>query len=484
MDDFRPPKVSGYTLGALLGEGGMGRVYRATDATLGRDVAIKMMLPQYSQDPHWRERFLREAKALARVDHKHVIAIYGCGVEKELVYMVMPLLKGVPLDKYLEAQPRPSLAEVCRIGRQVALGLHAAHEVSLVHRDVKPGNIWITENNGDVKVLDFGLVRDEAATQLNQTVAGIGTILYMAPEQLNSARVDAKADLFALGCILYEMLTGYLPFAGATRFEVMVKLTSFDPPPVHVQNPSVPRPISELVAQLMAKDPTRRPANGRDVAMRLRAAGSQPAPALAPPPPPPAAPVRVATPILPLVQVAVPRGIKTTAPVARETPTVEVPRVVPRRQSSRRPAGPNLAARAAQSVGCILAWALLGAMIWGGTFLFYMPSNTPTWKGPHLGYLFAMLIINWPAIMGFYSLSQSTRYLFSLFGAFVVAVLIALMTLPLVDDYVPASYTAEAIFANAPPREASPLWFRGVCGFFGAVPLLSWCVAVVNRLRG
>jgi formylglycine-generating enzyme required for sulfatase activity len=275
-----------------LGRGGMGVVFVAEDPRLQRLVALKVMKPEAAARPDARTRFLREALSTAQVPHDHIVPIYDSGEDNGSPFLVMPLLQGQTLEDRLRHGP-PPLAEALRIAREIAEGLAAAHEKGLIHRDVKPGNVWLEKEPPDrVKVLDFGLARlVEADAQLTASRALLGTPAYMAPEQAAGSKdVDGRADLFSLGAILYEMLTGRRAFLGKGLMALANRLLQ-PPPPPHVLSPEVPGAVSALVMRLLAEDREERPASAASVARLLRALEAVPAQVLPPdtvPPRPPA----------------------------------------------------------------------------------------------------------------------------------------------------------------------------------------------------
>ncbi|MCE9567872.1 MAG: protein kinase [Planctomycetes bacterium] len=276
-----PPthQLGEYAILGELGRGGMGVVYRAEDQRLKREVALKVMLPQFASNQQAKSRFVREARAQAKVEHDHVAAIFQVADHDGLPYIVMPLLKGMTLHAALRANPRPPLAEVIRIGRETAEGLAAAHEKGLVHRDIKPANIWLEGKKLRVKVLDFGLARLASETGDNTehedgpvTYEGaiIGTPSYMSPEQGRGATVDARTDLWSLGIMLYQMTTGELPFQGANTLAILNSLAMQNPPAPIERNPAVSSVLSHLVMRLLAKDPALRPPSADAIAEELR----------------------------------------------------------------------------------------------------------------------------------------------------------------------------------------------------------------------
>lgn len=296
-------RLASYRVLRVLGAGGMGMVFLAEDIQLQRPVALKVMKPGLGTDAH-RQRFLREARAAAKVRHEHVVTIYQVGEEGGGPFLAMELLEGESLDDRLHRERTLPVAEVVRIGRQVAEGLAAAHARALIHRDIKPGNVWLEGPHGKVKLLDFGLARSESETaQLTQSGAVVGTPAFMAPEQARGEAVDARSDLFSLGALLYRMASGRLPFRGEGTMAVLTSLATEQPPPVAELNPEVPAALEELIMELLTKDPAKRPASANDIVKRLRAieaamtarreeSRTEIVPALQPAAPQPAAPPR------------------------------------------------------------------------------------------------------------------------------------------------------------------------------------------------
>jgi eukaryotic-like serine/threonine-protein kinase len=248
-----------YRLREVLGQGGMGRVFRALDEGLRREVALKVMLPHVAADEALRRRFLREARATAALDHPNVVPVYHVDEAGSVPFFVMPLLCGETLRARLTRERMLPVAEVLRIGRQTAEGLAHAHERGLIHRDVKPGNLWLEEGTGQVKILDFGLVRmDPESIALTQTGMVLGTVGFMAPEQEMGGEVDHRCDLYSLGCVLYLLCTGRL--AVHTHFRAP-----------HVVNASVPRSLGEVIMRLLFPEPDERFPHAQEVAEALSA---------------------------------------------------------------------------------------------------------------------------------------------------------------------------------------------------------------------
>ncbi len=265
--DFIPARLLHYKVLHKLGQGGMGWVMLAEDTQLGRRVALKVMRSQHAAEQESRERFTREAKAAAQLNHDNIVTIYQVGDDQGIPFFAMELLEGGTLQQRLE-YPKPlSLGAAVRIAREIAAGLSAAHQRGVIHRDIKPANIWLESPKGRVKILDFGLARQSDAKITGLTQAGeiVGTPHYMAPEQARAKPIDARCDLFSLGCILYRMTTGRLPFAGETLLATLTAIAVDMPTPVRELNPQAPEALCDLIWRLLAKDPNQRPANAKEV---------------------------------------------------------------------------------------------------------------------------------------------------------------------------------------------------------------------------
>lgn len=265
-------RLGGYRILEVLGAGGMGVVFLADDPQLGRPVALKVMLPEIAARPSARHRFLREARAAAMLKSDHIVTIYQVGEDRGVPYLAMELLEGMPLDMLL-APGRPlTLPQTLRIGQDVARGLAAAHEKGLIHRDIKPANLWLDESHGGrIKILDFGLARFELEnTHITHSGAILGTPAYMAPEQASGdSQVDARADLFSLGCLLYRLCLGVPPFHGETTMSVLLAIAANEFTPPEKLDPTIPRPLSDLIGRLLQKDPARRPASAKETGEAL-----------------------------------------------------------------------------------------------------------------------------------------------------------------------------------------------------------------------
>jgi urea transport system substrate-binding protein len=251
----------------------MGVVYQAVDERLKRPVALKVMHAELTAQSAARERFLREARAVAAVRNDHVVTIYEVGQADEVPYLAMELLQGRTLEERLGSGPPPPARDILRIGREIATGLAAAHECGLVHRDIKPANIWLEGPAERVKILDFGLARPvDRQAGLTRTGDVLGTPSYMAPEQALGYPVDARSDLFSLGVVLYRLGVGEFPFRGSTLAAVLLATTLEKPRPMRELNPDLPPALDDLVMRLLEKDPAARPASAAEVADALRTA--------------------------------------------------------------------------------------------------------------------------------------------------------------------------------------------------------------------
>ncbi|MBL8864519.1 MAG: protein kinase [Planctomycetia bacterium] len=260
----------GFRITGEIGRGGMGIVFEADDVLLGRKVALKTIRPELAVRGDAKARFLHEARAAASIRSDHVVTIHRVDEANGVPFIAMEYLQGQPLNVWMK-EHRAGPSHICRIGHEIALGLSAAHESGHIHRDIKPGNIWLEAPNGRVKILDFGLARTvEADFRLTGSNVIIGTPAYMAPEQGRNESADHRSDLFSLGAVLYQLATGRRPFQGRDVFEVLESLATQIPPPARSLNPEIGPALSDLIARLLSKDPAGRPQTAREVASALR----------------------------------------------------------------------------------------------------------------------------------------------------------------------------------------------------------------------
>ncbi len=364
--------LGAYRLLAMLGEGGMGTVFIAEDTVLRRQVALKVMLPRTAVKAIAKERFFREARAVARIENDFIVPIYQVGEDGGVPYLAMQLLKGESLGERLRRDGRPKLSFVFLVARQVALGLAAAHEKGLVHRDIKPDNIWIEPIHNDdgsaaerCKILDFGLARPQQIDEELLTQEGdlLGTPAYMAPEQGRGEPVDHRSDLFSLGCVLYEMASGRRAFTGDSTLAILTSLAVDRPADPSAGNPRIPPAVSALIMSLLEKEPAKRPGSAREVAEMIRKLEAAPSKK-----PKGQVIVRVA---------AKPVPVKVAPPPRRpvDDPTVKTPPAQPDPPSGR---GKNLR---------LAVIAALTVMVSGGLFVAFNdrndPEGTPRPAGPN-----------------------------------------------------------------------------------------------------
>ena len=272
MPDLLPgAEFAGCRIEAVAGRGGMGIVYRATQLSLGRPVAVKLITPERAGDPGFRERFERESRVAAAIDHPNVIPVYAAGEESGHLYLVMRYVKGIDLQGLLARERRISAARVAAIACQIGAALDAAHAVGLVHRDVKPANVLLSGEHA--YLADFGLSQLVGGdTRLTSTGQWIGTVDFMAPEQFSGAEVDARADIYALGCVLFDALCGQVPYPRGTVPATMFAHMSDPPPrPTEVAG-DVPSGFDRVIARALEKDPERRYPSAGDLGRAALAA--------------------------------------------------------------------------------------------------------------------------------------------------------------------------------------------------------------------
>ena len=262
--------VERYELLEVLGRGGMGVVYRARDRVLDRVVAVKMLPLDRAQDPTAVARFEREARAAAALSHRNIVAVFDFGADAETRFIVMEYLPGQSLAELVHAQGAIAVGQAVEIVAQVADALAAAHAAGIVHRDIKPANVMV-DAHGHVKVLDFGIARLTSGTSLTQTAMVIGSAAYLAPELIRGTSADARSDIYAIGCVLYELLAGQPPFTGELAAAVLHQHNAAPPAPLTRLNPAVPAALDGLVQSMLAKEPSDRPQDADAVISALSA---------------------------------------------------------------------------------------------------------------------------------------------------------------------------------------------------------------------
>lgn len=272
-----------YEIVGPLGAGGMGEVYRARDTRLDRNVAVKILPPHLAEKPDAAERFEREARTISSLNHPHICQLHDVGQQNGVRYLVMELLEGETLAERLRRGPMP-LEQVLRYGAEIAEGLHAAHRRGVVHRDLKPGNVMLTKSGA--KLMDFGLAKgmlpqapvsgltatltSSHASPLTQQGVIVGTFQYMAPEQVEGKEADARSDMFSLGAVLYEMVSGKRAFEGKTLVSVAASILEKEPEPIRAVQPLTPSSLERVIKKCLAKDPDARWQSAGDLASELK----------------------------------------------------------------------------------------------------------------------------------------------------------------------------------------------------------------------
>jgi eukaryotic-like serine/threonine-protein kinase len=279
MTELRRRLAGRYELAETIGRGGMGSVYRARDLVLDRTVAVKLLPAALAEeDPRHVTRFEREARATASLTHPGVVAVFDAGQDGDTRFIVMECVEGRSLARVLHEEAPLEPARAAGIAACVADALAAAHAAGIVHRDVKPGNVMLT-GDGGVKVLDFGIAHAADGHSLTQSASILGTARYMAPEQALGRRADARSDVYALGCLLYAMLTRRPPFEGDTAAAIIHQQVNSEPVPPSALNGRVPAGLESIVMKMLAKSPAARPQDASRLGEELHraAAGSPPA---------------------------------------------------------------------------------------------------------------------------------------------------------------------------------------------------------------
>ncbi len=264
-------RMAGHIIRREIGRGAMGLVYEAEQEGLGRRVAMKVLAPHLAGQPTARLRFLREARAAAAVESDYVVPIYHIGEAAGTPFFTMRLLTGECLRDRLRRRPQSGEREILAVGRQVASGLSAAHACGLIHRDVKPANLWV-EPDGRIRILDFGLARSTDPGEARLTAAGqiVGTPEYLAPEQIDGRDIDHRVDLFALGAIFHRMAAGVSPFRRGDLFETIMAVQTDTPPDLRELRPDLSPRLIDLIVRMLSKNPDDRPESAEAVGGILR----------------------------------------------------------------------------------------------------------------------------------------------------------------------------------------------------------------------
>jgi serine/threonine-protein kinase len=335
-----------YQVGELLGYGGMAEVHRGRDLRLGRDVAIKMLRTDLARDATFQERFRREAQNAAALNHPAIVAVYDTGEEvsstgEKLPFIVMEFVNGRTLKEVLAAEQRLQPRRALEIIADICAALEFSHRHGIIHRDIKPGNVMLTRN-GQVKVMDFGIARALAsgATTMTQTSAVIGTAQYLSPEQARGEAVDARSDVYAAGCVLFELLVGHPPFVGDSPVSVAYQHVREDPRPPSDINHEIPPDVDAIVLKALAKNPLNRYQSAQEMrADALRAVAGRPV---------------LATPVMPAAETMAMTGPTMRQQAAATTVTRPVPGMPPR-QPERRTSSWVMAVLAALGVLAVVA---------------------------------------------------------------------------------------------------------------------------------
>ncbi|MCT4621386.1 MAG: Stk1 family PASTA domain-containing Ser/Thr kinase [Marinisporobacter sp.] len=265
-----------YEIIEKIGGGGMALVYKAKCKLLNRFVAVKILRPEFTSDEEFISSFRKESQAAASLSHPNIVNIYDVGDENDIYYIVMELVKGKTLKQYIKERGSLGLDEMIKIAKQIALALEHAHNNHIVHRDIKPHNILITED-GRVKVTDFGIARAVTSSTVTNTGNVIGSVHYFSPEQARGGYIDEKSDLYSLGIVLYEMATGKVPFEGESPISIALKHIKEDMTPPSLINMQMPQALEDIIIKATQKDQTKRYSSAKDIYKDLEQTLTQPA---------------------------------------------------------------------------------------------------------------------------------------------------------------------------------------------------------------
>ena len=361
-----------YELETLIGQGGMAHVYRARDRVLGRPVAIKILRPEYVSDENLLARFQREARAAAALLHPNIVSVYDVGQDGDRHYIVMEYMAGPTLKEVIRRRAPLPVEQALKVAEQVCAALEYAHRHGVIHRDIKPQNILFSEDEEVVKVADFGIAKSRLDPEITAERLALGTVKYISPEQARGVEVVPQSDLYSLGIVLYEMLTGQQPFTGDTPVSIALQHVEAEPPPPRQFNPYIPPAVEEIVLRCLAKDPRHRFLSAREMRLaleRYRLVGAEVTGAIPQSLPiPPGQPAAYSQPSFP-----------PTSPYTTEVPT-HPPYVPPRRP----PAPPREAGLGPLGIVLLVLIAaglvslvVLGIRFWPALFPAAPPAPTP-----------------------------------------------------------------------------------------------------------
>ncbi|MDP4171455.1 MAG: Stk1 family PASTA domain-containing Ser/Thr kinase, partial [Bacillota bacterium] len=246
-----------YKILDMVGGGGMANVYLAHDMILDRDVAVKMLRLDFANDEEFIRRFHREAHSATSLAHPHIVNIYDVGEEDDLYYIVMEYVEGQTLKQYIQQNSPLRVEDAVKIMKQLTSAISHAHHNHIVHRDIKPHNILV-DRDGNVKITDFGIAMALSATSITQTNSVMGSVHYLSPEQARGGMANRKSDIYSLGIVMFELLTGRLPFSGESAVSIALKHLQSETPSVRRWNPDIPQSVENIVLKATAKDPFHR----------------------------------------------------------------------------------------------------------------------------------------------------------------------------------------------------------------------------------